>query len=95
MARYVSKRKIVEAVQFDPTGEHRLKLPVGVLAVYHYHGVADDYSYDGIQFSVVTMHGQETNVVAGDWIITEPDGIHHYPCKPEVFEKSYEPEFAP
>ena len=30
------------------------------------------------------------NVCPGDWIIT---GVHgeHYPCKPDIFEKTYEP----
>jgi hypothetical protein len=27
----------------------------------------------------------------GDWIIPEPDGIHFYPCKPDIFEATYEP----
>lgn len=31
-----------------------------------------------------------TTVAPGDWIITEPDGIHHYPCKPDIFENTYE-----
>ena len=39
---------------------------------------------------VVTIHGQETRIVDGDWIIPEPDGEHFYPCKPEVFETTYE-----
>lgn len=40
---------------------------------------------------VVTIHLQQCNVVSGDWIIAEPDGTHFYPCKPDIFEKSYEP----
>jgi hypothetical protein len=28
---------------------------------------------------VTTIHGQETKVEVGDWIITEPDGKHFYP----------------
>lgn len=43
------------------------------------------------RFTCVTVHGQETNVEVGDWIITEPDGIHHYPCKPDIFAETYEP----
>jgi hypothetical protein len=31
------------------------------------------------------------NVCPGDWIITEPDGNGHYPCKPDVFAAKYEP----
>lgn len=40
---------------------------------------------------VVTAHGQETRIVDGDWIIPEPDGRGFYPCKPDIFEKTYEP----
>jgi len=40
---------------------------------------------------VVTIHGQPTPVAPGDWIMPEPDGEHFYPCKPEIFEATYEP----
>ena len=29
-------------------------------------------------------------VSSGDWIITGVNG-EHYPCKPDIFEKTYEP----
>lgn len=40
---------------------------------------------------VVTIHGQKTWVKPGDWILPEPDGVHFYPCKPDVFAATYEP----
>lgn len=40
---------------------------------------------------VISIHGQATFISPGDWIITEPDGEHHYPCKPDIFEATYEP----
>lgn len=36
-----------------------------------------------------TMEGGHT-VCPGDWIITGIKG-DHYPCKPDIFEKTYEP----
>lgn len=39
---------------------------------------------------VVTIHGQRAYLVPGDYVITEPDGVHHYPCKQDIFEKSYD-----
>lgn len=42
-------------------------------------------------YYVVTAHGQKTLVTPGDWIIAEPDGRGYYPCKPDIFEKTYEP----
>ena len=41
---------------------------------------------------VETIHkGQTVKVEEGDWIIPEPDGEHYYPCKHDIFEKTYEP----
>lgn len=40
---------------------------------------------------VHTIHDNQTVFVQnGDYIIPEPDGIHYYPCKADIFEKSYE-----
>jgi len=39
---------------------------------------------------VVTIHGQRAHLVPSDWVITEPDGVHHYPCKADVFAATYE-----
>ena len=39
---------------------------------------------------VTTIHGQKTAVIEGDWIITEPNGVNHYPCKPDIFRETYE-----
>ena len=39
---------------------------------------------------VVTIHGQKAWLSPGDWVITEPNGINHYPCKPDVFAQNYD-----
>jgi len=44
-----------------------------------------------VRFYVTTIHGQRAYLASGDWIIAEPDGIHYYPCKPDIFEATYEP----
>lgn len=44
---------------------------------------------EGVAY-VVTIHGQRAWLSPGDWVIKEPDGIHHYPCKPDIFEATYE-----
>ena len=38
---------------------------------------------------VVTIHQQKCYILPGDWIIQEPDGVHYYPCKPDIFESNY------
>ena len=40
---------------------------------------------------VHTIHDNQIVILkAGDWIIPEPDGIHFYPCKPGIFDETYE-----
>ncbi len=40
---------------------------------------------------VETIHkGQTVEVQEGEWVIAEPDGIHFYPCKPDIFTNTYE-----
>ncbi len=40
---------------------------------------------------VHTIHDNQTvNLEVGDWIIPEPDGVHFYPCKEDVFKDTYD-----
>lgn len=40
---------------------------------------------------VHTIHNNQAVLIEkGDWIIPEPDGLHFYPCKPDIFEATYE-----
>ena len=75
--RFRSKPVEIEANQFL----HGATAPLGVRT-----------REDGSCY-VVTIHGQETDIAPGDWIILEPqgDGTRAYPCKPNIFEKRYEP----
>lgn len=34
---------------------------------------------------VTTIHEQVTRVEFGDFIVQEPDGVHYYPCKPNIW----------
>ena len=77
--KYRSKPKIVEASQYIEGKQ----VPFGV--------VWDERNYPHCVPCVVTIHGHAAVVCDGDWIITEPDGEHHYPCKPDIFAASYEP----
>ncbi len=73
--KYRKKPVVIEATQFTGTGSD----PIGV-----FRRPDDDSPY------VVTIHDQRCYVVAGDWIIPEPDGVHFYPCKPDIFSATYE-----
>jgi hypothetical protein len=40
---------------------------------------------------VHTIHNnQMVKLEVGDYIIPEPDGEHYYPCKPDIFDATYE-----
>lgn len=81
MPKFRKVPKIIEAEQFH---EGRLPLPFR-----NAHPPACCLGPDG--WYVVTIHGQETKIVDGDWIIPEPDGKHFYPVKPDIFATDYEP----
>lgn len=40
---------------------------------------------------VTTIQGRNVEISPGEWVIAEPDGVHFYPCKADVFEATYEP----
>jgi len=88
MAFYRKKQIVVDAAQWDPDSLTEQPAPhepdeLGVIWQYGPEGQV----VSGI---VTTIRGQETLVAIGDWVIKEPDGIHHYPCKPDIFEQTYE-----
>jgi hypothetical protein len=76
VAKFRKKPIVVDAFQWFPS--------MGLFG-----GV--DFDHDEGCYFVVTIHGDKIAVNAGDWVITEPDMVHHYPCKDEVFRATYEP----
>jgi len=79
---YQITKEMLEAVMFGDNS-----LPNGLL--FGSASSKDDKIRDWFG-SVTTIHGQETRVTIGDWIITEPDGIHFYPCQPDIFAATYD-----
>jgi len=50
------------------------------------------YTSGNTEPHVHTIHkGQMVLLEVGDFVLPEPDGKHFYPCKPDIFEKTYEP----
>lgn len=86
MAKFRSRPVEIEAEQF--LGFYATPWPPGVQMDDLSNDPDQDIRY---QFYVVTAHGQHTFVVAGDWIVTEPNGQGYYPVKPEIFETRWEP----
>ena len=89
--KYRKKPVVIEAVLFDGT-------PAGALKVF------DEFDIPGAKFApnhgllmgtllIPTLEG--TMIASpGDWIIKEPfptKDRQFYPCKPDIFEQTYEP----
>jgi hypothetical protein len=49
-------------------------------------GVFKDESKTDMWY-VITIHGQKCYIKDGDFIVEEPDGKHHYPCRPDIWLK--------
>ena len=78
--KFRKKPVVIEATQWFKLGDHPAVLiaPLDVLPEFRlgYHGW------------VQTLEGGHI-VTPGDWIITGVKG-EHYPCKPDIFEATYE-----
>ena len=83
MAKYIKRPIVVEAEQY--IAEHRE--PKGLCWELG-HGVNCPH--------VHTIHLNEmgsfqaVEIQNGDWVIGEPDGVHSYPCKNDIFQATYE-----
>ena len=81
MKQYRKKPIVIEAIQFDPQGEW----PECVIPWRKAGITPRDMSWGYIR----TLEG-DMHVLAGDWIIKGIKG-EFYPCKPDIFEATYEP----
>ncbi len=81
--KFVKKPVVIEATQWFKDGDHYAVI---------------DASLSGMPVYVIDTLEGEMLVSPGDWIIKGVKG-EHYPCKPDIFEMTYEPvknkNFAP
>lgn len=82
MGKFRKKPIVIEAEQYAPNME---VLPKGVTE----ESTGSDLT-GHISAYVITIHLQKCYIQPGDWIIPEPDGIHYYPVKPDIFAATYE-----
>ena len=85
--RFRKKPVVIEATQWFKDGDHPAvaRFPFG-WAIAKAEGYPDYAPADlGI---IQTLEGHH-QVTPGDWIITGVKG-EHYPCKPDIFEATYE-----
>ena len=83
--KYRKKPDVVEAVQWDGQNREEIKTFVG-------ESLDAAWSVGGYCF-IDTLEGK-MNAARGDWIIRGVKG-EFYPCKPDIFEATYEPADAP
>lgn len=76
MPQFRKKPIVVEAEQFFVAAK---TLP------FNYDSVCQ---FDGDKWLISTLEGDMT-ISEGDWVIKGVNG-EYYPCKPDIFEKSYE-----
>ena len=74
--KFRKKPVVIEAVQWFKIGDHP--------AVH-----VDELSPTGFGIWTLENTSLKHEVTPGDWIITGVKG-EHYPCKPDVFDQTYE-----
>lgn len=80
MMKFRKKPIVIEAVQWN--GDNFIDID-NFITISH-----ETYPKDGI-VKIPTLEGT-MDAVEGDWIIKGVNG-EFYPCKPDIFEKTYEP----
>lgn len=85
--KYRKKPVVIEATQWFKAGDHPAVISFEQYEKKRNVAFPADYSIES--FLIETLEGHY-NVAPGDWIITGVNG-EHYPCKPDIFEKTYEP----
>ena len=75
--KYRKKPVVIEAIQWFKHGDH-----FAVVAYLTYDADCKGWGW------IETLEGGHI-VTPGDWIITGVKG-EHYPCKPDIFEMTYE-----
>jgi hypothetical protein len=87
MAKYRKKPVVIEATQWFKMGDHPLVRPPTDKANAGW--CKSQGLPEGSLGEIQTLEGM-MHVTPGDWIITGVKG-EHYPCKPDIFEATYEP----
>ena len=77
--KYRKKPVVIEAEQFFP---NRRPWPNGIYA-------RTEGDLDVFEYMIDTLEGDRHIASPGDWIITGVKG-EKYPCKPDIFEATYE-----
>ena len=77
---YRKKPVTIEAIQYQREDN--------ILTVQEFVGESLKYNPDDNEYYIITLEGNMKASI-GDWIIKGVQG-EFYPCKPDIFEKTYE-----
>lgn len=85
MGKYRKKPVVIDAVQLPTTAGVLSEEIVSFL-------ISADWWYSTDDTNAIVIHTLEGDMIAspGDWIIRGVNG-EFYPCKPDIFEQTYEP----
>lgn len=85
VTKFRKKPVVIEAVQFKSDGSSN------VVAIQDFIGkqITPEYEQNKTWLNIETPEGV-MRATLGDWIIKGVNG-EFYPCKPDIFEKTYEP----
>lgn len=86
--KFRKKPVVIDAIQFDGTYKRAIEIRDWIgdaCAMWHYAEVGNFCA----SLSIDTLEGQH-RAAPGDWIIKGVKG-EFYPCKPDIFEITYEP----
>lgn len=89
MAKFRKKPVVIDAVQYFKWMREQDCMPEGVFVCPWRNGPEGEGDYPTIH----TLEGDHI-VGEGDWVITGVKG-EKYPCKPDIFEMTYEPVESP
>ena len=81
MIRYRRKPTLIDAEQYTKFGKLVNGMCNSTLC----------YNSGNTKPHVHTIHDNQMVILEiDDWVIMEHDGIHAYPCKPDIFKETYE-----
>jgi hypothetical protein len=94
MPKFRKKPVIIDAIQFNNLNRDAIEAFIGEGANLHYQ-LESETAYEArkappiFSLTIPTLEGN-MKAMPGDWIIKGVNG-EFYPCKDEIFEKTYEP----
>lgn len=88
MAKYCKKPVEIEAIQWNGINESEIKTFVGDAAKFTIISVDTAEKANITKLEIETLEGTMTAQI-GDFIIRGVDG-EFYPCKPDIFERTYD-----